>query len=193
MDGDPGRVVSAYAEFLSGAENGGGAPDQPALAPAAASGGGRLTKVEVTADGVTDRKLAVRSGRTDLEVAIGFESDPALPPPSVGLTITGSNGWAVTSASTSNDGLALDRRSDGSGEVMLVFPHFSLLKGAYWVNVFLLCEQGIHLYDRVEHAAELQVVQDGLEQGVVSLPRRWSVKGGPVAGREPAKQPVAAR
>jgi lipopolysaccharide transport system ATP-binding protein len=193
MDGEPGRVVSAYADFLSEAENPGGARDQLPLAPAAVSGGGRLTKVEVTADGITDRKLAVRSGRTDLAVAIGFESDPALPPPSVGLTITGSNGWAVTSASTSNDSLALDRRSDGSGEVNVVFPRFPLLKGVYWVNVFLLCEQGIHLYDRLEHAAELQVVQDGLEQGVVSLPRRWSVNGGPVSGRTPAMQSIAAR
>jgi len=193
MDGDPGRVASAYAEFLSGAENGIGAPDWPALAPAAATGEARLAKVEVSADGVTDRKLAVRSGRTDLEITVGFDSDPDLPPPSVGLTITGSNGWSVTSASTSNDGLALERCSDGSGEIKLVFPHFSLLKGAYWVNVFLLCEQGIHLYDRLEHAAELQVVQDGLEQGVVSLPRRWSVNGGPLAGRDPAMQSAAAR
>ncbi|MEW6036732.1 MAG: ABC transporter ATP-binding protein [Pseudomonadota bacterium] len=193
MDGDPAQVVSAYAEFLSGAENGNGVQDQPALVPAMASGGGRLTKVEVSADGVKDRQLKVRSGRTDLELAIGFESDPALPPPSIGLTITGANGWAVTSASTSNDGLALARRSDGSGEVKLVFPQFSLLKGGYWVNVFLLCEQGIHLYDRVEHAAELQVVQESLEQGVVSLPRRWSVNGAPVSGREPAMPSVAAR
>ncbi|QXP86884.1 ABC transporter ATP-binding protein [Methylococcus capsulatus] len=193
MDGEPARVVSAYAEFLGGGGEGCGTPDQPAPAAVAGSGVGRLTKVEVEADGVEGRKLTVRSGQTDLTVAVGFASDPALPPPSVGLTITGSNGWAVASASTSNDGLTISRRPDGSGEVELSFPRFPLLKGAYWVNVFLLCEQGIHLYDRIEHAAELEVVQDGLEQGVVSLPRRWSVNGAPASAVSPTVPTVAAR
>lgn len=174
MDGEPGRIISAYTEFLSSAEVKRDGIDHDTVLPEAASRA-RLNKVEIEAEGIVHRELEVKSGQTDLTLTVGFQSDPALPPPSVALTITGFNGWAVTSASTCNDGMVLERRADGSGEVCVTFPRFSLLKGCYWVNVFLLCEHGVHIYDRAEHAAELHVVQEGLEQGVVSLPREWSV------------------
>jgi hypothetical protein len=46
------------------------------------------------------------------------------------------------------------------------------------VNVVLLSEDGIHVYDRAPMVAELKVEQVGLEQGLVRLPRQWIVAGG---------------
>jgi lipopolysaccharide transport system ATP-binding protein len=43
------------------------------------------------------------------------------------------------------------------------------------LNVYLLCEQGLHPYDQASMVAKLSVTQQGLEQGVVSLPRQWTL------------------
>ncbi|MGH8476450.1 MAG: ABC transporter ATP-binding protein [Methylococcales bacterium] len=176
MDSEPARVISAYSEFLSGIDGSGGT-DECAARSSFFDAPARLTGIEVSTDGVAGTELQVQCGQTDLTVAVEFASDPALAPPSVALTITGFNGWAVTSASTSNDGLVLERLADGAGQVRVTFPRLALLKGSYWVNVFLLSEDGIHVYEQVERVAGIYVVQQGLEQGVVSLPRQWSLGG----------------
>ncbi len=178
MDAEPARVISAYTEFLSGIDGSGEADGCPARSPSIESPA-RLSAIEVSTDGVVGRELRARSGQTDLSVMVGFVSDPSLPPPSVALTITGFSGWAVTSASTVNDGLVPERLGDGAGEVRVTFPRLALLKGSYWVNVFLLSEDGIHVYDQAERVAEIYMVQQGLEQGVVSLPREWAMGGAP--------------
>jgi lipopolysaccharide transport system ATP-binding protein len=174
MDGEPARVTAAYAEFLKSLERGvaGGGERAPPFSPK--EGSVRLTGVEVSADGIAGQELSIETGETDLGIRVSFESEPALPPPNVGVTILDASGWAVTSASTENDGVAPQRRESGQGEVHLTFPRLPLLKGNYWVNVFLLCENGIHVYDRAERVAELRVAQKGLERGVVTLPRQWS-------------------
>lgn len=172
MDAEPARVISAYTEFLSGIGGSGEADGSPVGSPSMESPA-RLITIEVSSDGIVGRELHARSGQTDLSVMVGFVSDPSLPPPSVALTITGFSGWAVTSVSTVNDGLVPKRLGDGTGEVRVTFPRLALLKGSYWVNVFLLSEDGIHVYDQAERVAEIYVVQQGLEQGVVSLPREW--------------------
>ncbi|MEN8261426.1 MAG: ABC transporter ATP-binding protein [Pseudomonadota bacterium] len=174
MDAEPAQVINAYTEFLSGIDGSSEADGCPTRSTPMDSPA-RLTAIEVSADGVVGRELRVQCGQTDLAVMFGFVSDPSLPPPGVALTITGFSGWAVTSASTSNDGLVLERLADGTGEVRVTFPRLALLKGSYWINVFLLSEDGIHVYDQAERVAEIYVVQQGLEQGVVSLPREWAL------------------
>jgi lipopolysaccharide transport system ATP-binding protein len=42
--------------------------------------------------------------------------------------------------------------------------------------VILACERGLHPYEIVERAITLRVVQTGLEQGLVSLPRQWTAR-----------------
>ena len=49
-----------------------------------------------------------------------------------------------------------------------------LLKGDYFINVFLACERGLHYYESALYAIDLEVTQDGLEQGVVTLRHDWS-------------------
>jgi lipopolysaccharide transport system ATP-binding protein len=179
MDGPPAEVVSAYNAFLATEEAeremSAGAPAVAGAAPApvAPRGSARLAAIAVAADGRSGKALELETGRSDLAVTVRFESDPALPCPSVALVFNGEDQRTVASAGTHNDGFILKRSPDGRGEVRAIFPAFPLLKGGYTLDVYLLCENAVHLYDHAIAAAELRVRQRGLEQGVVSLAHRW--------------------
>jgi lipopolysaccharide transport system ATP-binding protein len=72
-----------------------------------------------------------------------------------------------------NDGHHLQVDAQGVGIAELVFPEFPLLKGRYNIDVYLLCEQGLHVYESIIQAAELNVEQIGLALGIVNLPHSW--------------------
>ena len=180
QDGEPAVVTAAYNEFLAGAPlpaSATGAPQAPAHSPfrgpVAGSLAAHLVKVEVSAGSRTGHELEVQSGVTDVRVSIRYAYDPALKAPSLAVAFVGRDGRMVSSAGTLNDGFPLPGSTDGKGEVTVQFPKFPLLKGTYWVNVYLLCEDGVHPYDQANAVAELSVSQQGLEQGLVSLPRQW--------------------
>ncbi len=175
MDGDPAEVVSAYCEFMESL-------DEPSDGPAASAmpevvhplGKYRLVKVVVDAEGVTGSRIAIVSGREDVRVTVAFASDPAGPAPCIAIMVVAANGRPVASASTLNDGFMPRRDADGRGRVAIHFPRFPLLKGAYWVHVFLLCDKGLMVHDKARMVAELVVSQTTLEQGIVTLPHDWS-------------------
>jgi lipopolysaccharide transport system ATP-binding protein len=131
--------------------------------------------VKVRVDGTEARVHAVQSGKSRIEVEVRFLSVAALPVPSVGLVILGGDGRYVASMGTVNDGIALRAGADLTGSVMVTLPDFPLLKGCYVIEVYLLCEQGLHIYERVRQVAELNVEQRGLELGIVTLPHQWQV------------------
>ena len=134
----------------------------------------RLSKVEVSADGVSGKRLHLMTCRSTLSVRVVFMSPLGQPVPSVAVTLVGTDGKMIASAGTVNDHITLVRNEDGLSEVTLTFPNFALLKGHYGVDVYLLCERAIHCYEAATQVAELIVGQEGLEQGVVSLPHQWS-------------------
>ncbi|OIQ70710.1 teichoic acids export ATP-binding protein TagH [mine drainage metagenome] len=181
MDGDPGQVTAAYNAFL-GSES--AKDDIQHLAAGVAQAGdvplgamkghARLVKVRVSAGAEPATALDLVCGESDLDVDVDFASDPALPAPTLGVAIVGADGRFVCSAGTLNDRLVLQRQADGSGGARLTFPHLPLLKGSYWVHVFLLCEQAVHVYDQADAVAELRISQRDLQQGVVSLPHVWN-------------------
>lgn len=186
IDGDPGAVVAAYNDYLGLYEQGtiGGAGatavDLGVAVDAVTQSGGqpgvgaRLLKVSVRAGDFSGIRLPLISGDADLSVEVSFQSDPALKPPSVGVTITAASGVPVTSAGTHVDGMIVDRGEEGRGHVVLTFPELPLLQGSYWVNVFLLCDRGLQLYDKAQLVSELEVTQKTLVMGVVTLPHQWS-------------------
>lgn len=181
MDDEPGRVVKAYNNFLLQQEARVAAPSSateaaaPELGPVRLSGQARISDLRVRSTEGTASPVAMTSGKSDLFIELEFVSDPELPPPSLGVTLLGGNGRPVTSASSRYDGVIFERDESGHGRVRLQFPNLALLRGHYWVNVYLMCDQGLHFYDKAERVAELDVVQEGPELGVVSLPRDWTV------------------
>jgi lipopolysaccharide transport system ATP-binding protein len=180
LDGTPSNVVSAYTDAiaLASANNVNLVESSPStlsestrLTP---EGTARLTDITVSVDGMTGHRLDVLSRQSELCLTIAFSSDPLLPTPSLGLLITRVDGQIITSAGTQHDSLAIQRDTQGYAKVRVQFTNLALLKGEYWVDVYLLCENAIHVYDQARMVAMLKVRQQGLEQGVVSLPRNWT-------------------
>lgn len=170
LDGTPSGVVNAYKESMATDQN--AAQEAPVFK--VVEGTAQLTQVTVSIDGVTGPTLEVFSRQSELSLAIAFTSDPNLPSPSLGLLIKGADGRIVTSAGSQHDGLLIQRDRQGQAKVKVQFPKLALLRGEYWVDVYLLCENAIHVYDHAQTVAMLQVRQRGLEQGIVSLPRQWA-------------------
>lgn len=173
MDGPSAEVTSAYATSLNADTThprmglvsglGGGAP----------AGTGRIVSATARTASEVGSVVEVLSCETDVALEICFEIDPALPVPGVAVGISDANGMTVASATSVNDGFipAVDRQ--GRGRAVLVLHRVPLLKGSYWVTCFLSTEDGVHPYDQVTHCLRLNVRQQGLEQGVVSLPHVW--------------------
>jgi lipopolysaccharide transport system ATP-binding protein len=168
---DSAYPASAEAQFDAELES------QGARVRKAPEGTAVITAITARADGVAGRELAVHSGRTTLELHVGFASDPALPCPSVGIGIAHASGTVVASAGSVLDGVELQRDAAGAGEAWLTLPALPLLQGDYTVTVILACERGLHPYEIVERAITLRVVQSGLEQGLVTLPHVWQRLG----------------
>jgi lipopolysaccharide transport system ATP-binding protein len=72
-----------------------------------------------------------------------------------------------------HDGVVLSLNEKGQGVAKVVFPQLALLRGNYYMDIALLCEKGIHLYETIRRAAEIHVEQKGLERGFVVIPHRW--------------------
>ncbi|MDR0780400.1 MAG: ABC transporter ATP-binding protein [Pseudomonadales bacterium] len=185
--GAPAPVITAYGEFLRmesalppGAEmqaNQSANADEGAATGAAMRDGDlpRITAVRVAVDGHEAKTQRVMSGVSDVVIEIDFHPGRNLPTPSVALVFSGGDGRALASAGTLNDGLVLSPGADGLGHVRVRFPKLPLLKGNYNLDVYLLCERGLHAYEAALQAAELNVEQRGLAIGVVDLPHQWEV------------------
>ncbi|QTN26125.1 ABC transporter ATP-binding protein [Rhodoferax sp. AJA081-3] len=174
--GDPSTVVARYQNFLDR-----DAAPQSVSAVAeipSATGQARILGVQTRVDDTIGNSLQIQSAVQTLVIAVGFASDPALPAPVVAVTVHSPDGRTITSSSTQADGLELDRDSTGRGTATIQFPKIPLLKGEYFIGVYLLSEDGIHVYDGAANVATLHFSQKTLEQGVVSLPRSWQSVAG---------------
>ncbi len=117
-----------------------------------------------------------RNGHDDLVIDVTFRVDPSLPAANLGVLLFGADGRVVSSAGSWLDDAHLVHDAAGHGQARLVFPALPLLKGRYTVSAYVLCDRAVQVYSAAEHVATIEVVQDHLEQGVVSLPHRWSMK-----------------
>lgn len=193
MLGSPHDVIGQYNAFiLNGAQASPRKevlpPDPPdkhqATAPgeeaARPQGHARFTSVEVAMDGVAGRHLKGQSCLSSLSVSLCFESDPAFPPPTVGVTLDYGSLLAVTCAVSRTDKIALQRNSQGRGEVEITFPNLSLRKGNYLVGAYLGCENALHFYDSVLGVAEFEIEDAFPEPGLVVLPHQWRSVAAPL-------------
>ena len=136
-----------------------------------------IKRVTVRSDGLDGKDLQVSSRKSLVQIQLDFLSDVNLPAPSVAVVITDSEGREIASAGTVNDKVPLQVSANGEGSALLSYENFPLLKGVYWVNVLLMCEKGIHIYEPAEKVAKLTVHQSDSEIGIVSLPHHWADAG----------------
>ncbi|MBB1488217.1 GNAT family N-acetyltransferase [Oceanospirillum sediminis] len=188
-EGQPDKVVAEYQSYLDrlslNDSNSGEteAQNQSAVAGqnSSATSDTRLTSVRVLSDGVPGKVLTVKSEHSCLEVDISFVKGISDDLPGVAIAIHSSGGQLVSSCGSWADGVKVEINDAGQGRLRAVFDKIPLLKGRYTLGVLLFCQRGLFLHDEVEPAATLEVVQDGRERGLISLPRYWSQET-PVAG-----------
>jgi lipopolysaccharide transport system ATP-binding protein len=179
LDGESAQVVSAYQTFLdknawdATLETPAVAHPEPASNTQHGSGSARLERIKLHVNDMPVQQAIVTSGESRMMIEVAFTSDPALPCPTIAMTIQTKDGRTITSAATWEDQFALQRTPSGAGQVCLGFNQLPLLKGEYLINVYLLCERGIHLYDSAEGVTNLQVRQAGRLQGYFSIPHQW--------------------
>lgn len=186
-EGVPAKVTTEYGEFLrmesaqaenldtQAAADDEATPQTPAVAAAPVGDVPRVLDIAVRVDGHLAKVHRVQSSQSEVTVLVRFQSVRGLPVPSVGIAFTGGDGRILASLGTRNDGLTLQLDASGIGEVEARFPAFPLLKGAYNLDVYLMCEQGLLTYEAVRQAAELNVEQQGLARGIVNLPHEWRI------------------
>lgn len=179
LDGESAQVVSAYQTFLdknawdATLETPATAHTEPASNTQHGSGSARLERIKLHVNDMPVQQAIVTSGESRMMIEVAFTSDPALPCPTIAMTIQTKDGRTITSAATWEDQFDLQRAPSGAGQVCLGLDQLPLLKGEYLINVYLLCERGLHLYDAAEAVANLQVKQAGRLQGYFSIPHQW--------------------
>lgn len=176
MMGNPATVVANYQGFLD--RDVGLTNQQVFTEVPSPKGHSRIVSVNTSVDGVVGSSMEVRSMEQTVGISVSFASDPVLPSPVVAVTLNAPDGRTVTSSSTHADGLVVERDANGRGTAMIEFPAIPLLKGEYFVWVYLLSEDGIHVYDTAGNVATLHFSQKSLEQGLVSLSHDWRTKPG---------------
>jgi lipopolysaccharide transport system ATP-binding protein len=186
--GDPSNVVARYQSFLD--RDATEATSGEAAQVYSPAGHARILGVQTRADQTTGTSLNLQSSQQTLAVSVGFASDPQLPSPVVAITLHASDGRTIASSSTQADGISLERDGVGRGTATIAFNKIPLLKGEYFVGVYLLSEDGIHVYDAAANVATLHFSQIGLEQGVVSLPHLWQSQAGVLATDDGYRQGI---
>lgn len=188
-EGNAANVITEYQLFLdkiaSSQKNGklSETQDTDAEPPQGetqfALGSAYLKDVNIFIDGKNATNTPIISGKSSLSFIIAFKSDPALPCPNIGITIQTMDARTITSAATWEDHILPDRQPNGTGSITLNIDAVPLLKGDYLVNVHLLCERGIHIYDSAKGVAKLSVKQESRLQGFFAVPHRWSNESNP--------------
>ncbi len=178
--GEPARVITEYDEFLrmesSLQESLETVQHQDTSQPIQRIPPSEIPKifeVSVAVDGVVAKAHRVISGTSLVAITVRFHPGENLPLPSLGIAFSGGDGRILSSVGSVNDGLVLQRDEQGMGYGVVKFPEFPLLKGSYNVDIYLMCEQGLHIYEAVIQAAELNVEQQGLARGIVNMPHEW--------------------
>lgn len=124
----------------------------------------------VSVQGNSQVAIETQSGPLDLDIQ--FHRNSHREPLGLGVVIETDGGHQVCSFSTIIDNISLSNCE----HVVLSIPDCPLLKGQYIIDVFLLCDRGLHVFDAARQCVRLEVTTTHHEVGVVTLPRRWDVK-----------------
>lgn len=169
-------VTQAYQGFLTQSSSQPRDETEPEHEANSANSGDtvRLTACRVCVDEDCGAQLSAISELSELKVAIECWVATSVSTPTVAIVISDNQQQAVTSCSTLIDGISLKVNDQGLLKTTLSLPKLPLLKGSYHLHVFLLCEQGVHVYEHAANVARIEVTQPHLAQGVCMIPRRWS-------------------
>ncbi len=179
MDGTPAVVLAAYNNVLDDIardeieqknqlkiNTDRKAPENSAI----------ITDIQAEYAGQTGTKLKLHSREQRLSICVSYHIDPSLPSPTIAVAFMRRDGLLVASASTHNDGFTVQQNDNGHGQVCIYLDDLPLLKGQYSLDVFLACEQAIHVYDTAASVITMDISQSGIEQGITHIPHQWEQK-----------------
>lgn len=122
-----------------------------------------------TVQGKTHIEIQTKSNEFELEIVFRRNGHPD--PLALGVVVETDSGHQVCSFITSIDGVCLEPGE----EITLQIPELPLLTGCYVIDIFLLCDRGLHVFDVAKRCIRIDVTTDHNEPGVVTLPRVWKL------------------
>ena len=93
--------------------------------------------------------------------------------PTLTISFSDENGRIITSFGSKNDHYRPIIINKNSGIFVICIPKIQLLKGIYLVNINLMCNESLIIYDAVKSVFALQIVQTTLVQGICHTPHTW--------------------
>jgi ABC-type polysaccharide/polyol phosphate transport system ATPase subunit len=163
-------VVREYESYLLAKSAAAGEPGTapPPCAEEALRGPARLTSVRLLGPERTYRP------EQPWELEVGWETGEPRLAFHVGVGINRVDGVEVCSFATHLDGLA-PLRGETSHSVRLRIPKLPLVKGDFTLYVFLLDEQGLHVYDQRMIQAAFTVQSPSYSFGLVRVDHSWEL------------------
>ena len=131
-----------------------------------------LVKEVILTDENGNTKNIFKMGEV-LEVNISYETFEADEAVVVGVVMLRNDKVRCYGVSTQIDGINIKEAEPGIYCIRLKYPDLPLLSGEYFLNVILLDESGVHIYDRVQEACQFKVKHDSVEMGIVYLEHEW--------------------
>ncbi len=179
MQASPKEVVAAYNDFLARESRSlmevatplaTGMPEEQGSEPVHAGGLPRILNASVQAG----EAGVIRSERDALKVTVTLQTSKDYAMPSLGVVVLDDGQRNVCSAGSHIDAFLVSKPPGSVVQLELCWPAMALLKGRYHIDLFLLCEKGIHVYEHIRQVASFEVTQTHLEVGVVRLAHEWS-------------------
>jgi ABC-type polysaccharide/polyol phosphate transport system ATPase subunit len=184
--GDVSRVVAAYETYLRERESQMAPVTAPHDGPKAFPwiAGVRLSR------GEEDAPRDTFSTGEELTVTVYYEVPQPPTIVHVGVSIERNDAVEIFGTATH---LADVKPASVSGSIRLRFPRLALMSGAYVLQVFLLDEHGLHVYDRRVRACTFFVEQSVRQLGLCYLEHQWEAGGAAIDGPQPFLQRESAR
>ncbi len=177
MIGTANTVTNKYNQTLIEPKPESNSPtlDKAAQNSSINKGSARITNIRASVDGIYENPLKIQSQKSTFAISVQFNFDPVLSTPALAFTFCTLEGICISSTSTYHDNIDVALLLQKHDAVEVTFPNIPLLRGDYFINIYLMCENVIHVYDSALDAIQVTVEQEGTEQGFIMLPRHWTL------------------
>ncbi|TNF56435.1 ABC transporter ATP-binding protein [bacterium] len=161
MEGSPHDVTQAYETYqLKRDEEGTGGTAAPGTQK-----GGDLPQVVIRKMLLTPFPT-VRCG-DDLNIEIEIETGDSSIPYRVAAILKRVDGINITGTGTKNH-----NTFHGNSSLRLCFPSIQLKEGTFFVDIFTMDEDFVHIYDR-KASDPFTIPKESVEPGLLNLPHKW--------------------
>ena len=120
--------------------------------------------------------ILVNSGKDEISIDISCLLESSQKKYSIGLAFFDSNKMPVCSSATHFQEVQIEIVNRGSLNCKVTFHEFPLLKGKYTIDFFLMCGDGMVIFDHAKDVFQIEVLQHSNEVGLFSIPSSWNIE-----------------